>query len=510
MTAKLKTPRRNGRSCTSTGFVYIAAVTLVAVTLFITAAVIVAVYTNRHPGDSDSQPSLRVSYQLHVNPADSTIMTAETADGDLISVVGEKSSSGVPLTIDEFIVENDNHGSIFVSMNDDGTIKSALSSDGLQIDFIWDEHQTVINTTAVINGSQQVFIKMNLSEPVDTKLMSNSNKRKPLKRSYRYQPRYTNQATKPVKRRRDTQTSDHTDVFVSVESCNGPQPNTAKVYADVLLGYNLDNDTYERKVKYWGAKSSKPGEYKVQVPTTLRNGTNFGSACNNTNLILGKICNVFHKINSVTQFVSGMDADSVFCSFLKSGILTEFPSINNYFALSRFCESIFRPFKSMCNLVGTDKSNNILSCNSLPVVDNGVTIEQNIFFMPTAIFPHGNTIQGTGKVLPIQPGANIVPHQFTISDGGPLRITGFSITPFNPLPKESYVVNVSYNCYSTPMFSAYISVTGTDNFADSQTCYTGPTCTLRVSGSDKSQRDDVKITVKNGQTSVSLMSVVHY
>jgi len=493
MTGKLKTRRSAAYMCIG----IFAAITL---SLAITTTVIVAISTNRQSRGSRSQPT--VSYNLHVSAGDPVMLTAEPSDGDLISVVGAKSASGVPLAIDEFIVENDHHEFVFVSMNDDGTIKSALSSDGLQIDFIWDEHQTVINTTVLINGSQEIFVKFNLSEPVDTNSMSNSNERRPTKRSNRFQPRYI--PNKAGKYQRDTQKSDHTDVFVSVESCNGPQSNKAKVYADVLLDYNQESGSYDRKVKFWGTESSKSGVYKVQVPTGLRNSTNFESACDNTNLLLGEVCDVFHRSNSVTQLASGMDVDNLFCSFLKTSILAKFPSIN-FLSVSHSCEVIFRPFKSICN---TGKPS--LSCNSVSLVDNGVTREQTIFFTPTTIFPHGKTVQGTGQALSIQPGTNFVPHRFTVNDGGPLRITGFSITPFNPFPKETYVVNVSYNCYSTPMFSAYISVVGTDNFADTQTCYTGPTCTLHVSGSHKSARDNVKITIRNGYARVSMMSVVQF
>jgi len=502
------------RKCIIIGFLL---VTLVVISLAVAAAVTVAIHGSRDGSrDSNSQPS--VAYQLHVNPADSVILTAETPDGDLISVIGERSAGGAPLTVDEFIVENDEHGSVFVSMNNDGSIRSALSSDGLKIDFIWYENQTVINTTTVINGSKQVFVKVNLSEPVDKKFVSDANHRSPTRRSYTSQSKYTKAASKLSHRKRATQTTDHAEVFVSVKSCNGPRPSTAKVYADVLLGYNQHNGTYKRKVKCWGMKSSRrPREYKVKVPTAvLRNGTNFERTCDSTNIILADICNVFHKLNGLTKSVSMMDVDSVFCLFLKNGVLTEFPS-RNLSKISHFCKSIFRPFKSICNQVSSDSDNLgvILPCSSedsLSLVDNGVATlkEENIFFTPTAIFPQGNIVQGAGQMLTIQPGASVVPHHFSISDGGPFRITGFSIIPFDPLPGENYVVNVSYNCYMTPMFSAHISVVGTDSFADSKTCYAGPTCALTVAGSDKSAKDSVNVTIQNGQSKVSVMSEVHF
>ena len=68
------------RKCIIIGFLL---VTLVVISLAVAAAVTVAIHGSRDDSrDSDSQPS--VAYQLHVNPADSVILTAETPDGDLI------------------------------------------------------------------------------------------------------------------------------------------------------------------------------------------------------------------------------------------------------------------------------------------------------------------------------------------------------------------------------------------------------------------------------------------
>ena len=49
-----------------------------------------------------------VSFKLHVNPADPVIMSAETLEGDVIYMLGNKSKdTGIPMSVNEFRVEND-------------------------------------------------------------------------------------------------------------------------------------------------------------------------------------------------------------------------------------------------------------------------------------------------------------------------------------------------------------------------------------------------------------------
>ena len=149
-------------------------VVIILAVIVVTVSVVIIV---TRPSDdiddtqSQSEVSSKVSYQLHVNPADPVIMSAETPEADLISMLGNKSTNGEPQTIDEFLIENED-GSTFVSMNDGGTIESA-EGDGFNIDFVWDENQTTVYTSVVLNnGSQQLSIRVNLSEPVGENLTS--------------------------------------------------------------------------------------------------------------------------------------------------------------------------------------------------------------------------------------------------------------------------------------------------------------------------------------------------
>ena len=69
--------------------------------------------------DAQEQP---VSFKLHVNPADPVIMSAETLEGDVIYMLGNKSKdTGIPMSVNEFRVENDD-STTFISVNKDGSL----------------------------------------------------------------------------------------------------------------------------------------------------------------------------------------------------------------------------------------------------------------------------------------------------------------------------------------------------------------------------------------------------
>ena len=516
--------KKSSKVCCISAFI---AIVIAAAVIAVVVAVIVVLSTRGSSG-TESQ-SNGVSYQLHVNPADPVILSAETPEGDLISMLGNKSVNGEPQTIDQFLLENEDElTSVF--MNNDGSIESAQGNDGFNIDFIWDENETTIYTSIVINnGSQQLSIRVNLSEPVGENLTSfmpeNIDSNITSKRSLNNDEvknwlNSNTPAASKIKVKRQSNSngeSSHASVFVGVQSCNGPESN-ARVFADVLLGYDQDSGNYEHKAKYWGAKSLNPGEYEIQIPTSKASmvGEKIGNVCDKINMILGKVCEFYSKANEITQLVSRHDADSVFCFFLGKGLHLAFPALR-LIPVYRFCRNIFKPLKVYCNkadadLPGTDISPVDLICDALPLVDNGIDLlkEKDIFFTPTAIIPPGNHVQGTGQVLSLQPGVNVIPQRFTIvdNDQGQLRITNFNVIPFDPFPEEDYIVIVTYNCYSSSTFFANMSIVGTDNYTDYNVCYTGPTCILHVPGAEALVRDDVLIYIQNNQTAVSRMVVV--
>lgn len=502
---------------------------VIAVFVVVAVCVAVIVAASQSNDDGTQSQSAEVSYNLHPNPDDPVILSAETPDGDLISMLGNKSASGEPQAIDEFIIENQQNEDelTFVYMNNgDGSIESGEDNDGVHIDFIWDENLTTVYTSVLLNnGSQQLSIAVNLTEPLGENFtdFDIDSDIPPFKRSLNnngyqvHQPKNSARSKTTAKRQSDTQESAHASVFVSVESCNGPESN-ARVFADVLLDYEQDSGNYESKAKYWGARSSIPGEYEVRIPTSKASmiGEKLGNICDKINMVLGKVCGFYSKANKVTKSWTGHNVESLLCFKLQFALRLAFPTLG-LFSTYRLCRKIFKPLITYCNkadedlIPGIDNTSPVdLICETLPIVDNGIDLfrEKDIFFTPTAIIPPGNHIQATGQVLSLQPGVSAVLQRFTISDQGQLRITDFSVIPFDPLPGENYRVIVTYDCYASSAFSVNMSIVGTDGYSDYNVCYTGPTCVLYVPGAEALVRDDVEIYIENDQIAISRMVVV--
>ena len=399
----------------------------------------------------------------------------------------------------------------------------------MHIDFIWDDNDSSIIYASIIinNGSQQLSIRINLTEAVDPENFTNYlvesgiNSTTPFKRSVnsngnqQKEPYVVPDYGAPVKRQTGTQTSNYAKVFVNVEACNTPEPD-ARVFADILVDYDRYSGNFDRKVKYWGKKSSIPGEYTIQIPTTRASeiGEEIGNVCDKANVILGNICKIYSELNEFTKRWTSHNVDSLLCFYVGNGLRLVYPALR-LIPIHRFCKNIFKPFKAYCkygdsDMPGTEKSLADLICKNIPLVDNGIDFlrEEDILFTPTAIFPLGNQVQATGQVLTIPPGTSNVSQQFTIFDNDALRITEFSVIPDDPLPGEGYIVTVSYNCYLTANFSATMSILGTDTYYDTVTCYTGPTCVLYVPGAVALVRDDVDIYIQNGQSSTARMAVI--
>ena len=492
------------------------AVTLLALVIVLIVAVVLGLVYGSNTG-SQEQP--RVSFKRHVNPADPVILSVETPEGDVIYMLGNKSSNtGVPQSVDEFRVEND-ETTTFISMNEGGRIGSGYDSAGLQMDLVWDENQTSVYVSIVFNnGTEQLTINVNFSEPVGENITENE-EQVFTKRSLHengYPQEKTDSVNDLIKTKRQSSTQNYASVFVSTETCDEPESN-ANVFADVLLGYDEQDRSFEQSTQYGGLTTSTNGEYEVRIPTSSASdiGEQSGEFCDAVEMFLSQVCDYYSKANKVTKFFSGKNFDSVFCFLLGNGLRLAFPALR-LLPVFRFCKNIFKPLKWYCNNVNediknTDTSPAELICDSLPLIDNGVDFfnTKKVLFTPSAIFPQGNRVQGNSEVLSIPPGGSRVPNTFHIvNDQDQLKITHFSVTPFDPAPGEDYIVLVSYSCFSSTSLSVRMSIVGTDGYSDVVVCYFGPSCSLHVPGAEALVRDDVIVTIRSGSSSISRKVVI--
>ncbi len=233
------------------------------------------------------------------------------------------------MSVNEFRVENDD-STTFISVNKDGALGSAYDSDGSQINLVWDANQTTVHVSIVFNnGSEQLTINVNFSEPIGVKNINITDseadqifaKRSLYGQVYPQLPQDTKSKKSKSETKRQSSTQTYASVFVSTETCNETESNAA-IFADVLLDYDQQRESYKQSAQYNGIKTSTNGEYEVRIPTSLNFDIRKQSEvfCNAIEMFLSEVCDIYSKANNVTKFMSGKDFDSVFCFLLGNGL----------------------------------------------------------------------------------------------------------------------------------------------------------------------------------------------
>jgi hypothetical protein len=371
---------------------------------------------------SDTAPPETDSFRLEINPLDPTIISVETSDGETIYMLGDKTSDGLPTSISEFRVDTED-GSTYVTMGSDGSVSSAVNTDGLQLDFIWGENFTTLHASLVFeNGTEQLSTNIDLSELSDDNFtdFEDTNIRK---RSVKtgspisINVREVSKEHGAVHSRTERQSEDlsFASAAVSIQSCEMPEPD-ARVFADVLLDYDESTSGSSGSMRYTGVKTQVPGQYLVRIPASAPSGDgdNVGMICDKIESILANVCRAYLQVDeSVRQSLTDEAADSLICFALENGLRAAFDfSASKIAPVYNFCKTAFSGQKTYC----TDNENTpaMLPCDSLPQVDSGIDLmQQEVLFTPYAVFPQGNTVTAQGRVLRLSPGSST---EFNIED----------------------------------------------------------------------------------------------
>jgi hypothetical protein len=496
------------------------AITLVIVVLVVVITPVAIIFSQDSSPETGTQDSSPPKVKLHVNPVDPIIMTAETPDGETIYMLGSKTADGVPVSISEFLVENEN-GSTYVTMGSDGSVSSAVNTDGLRLDFIWGENFTMLQASLVSeNGSEHMSNNIDLSEPVnftDFEGETNIHKRDvgngipvnvdAFKRNLKRND-YAQLAdlTSPLAKRQ-SENQNFVRVAISVESCEMPEPN-ARVFADVLLDYDEGTGRSSSSTRYTGVKTRVPGQYLVRIPASAPSDQT-GMLCDGIERALGVVCDTNSKFIGL---FSENKADGVICFRLASELSQ--PSRKPFRAINRLCRTAFRGLKVYCEYLNKDSGNGntpgtaMVPCGSIPLIDNGIDLmQQDVLLTPSAVFPQGNTVTAQGRVLHLSSGSSTVREEFDIKNR--VRITRFDILPIDPAPGEDYDIAVSYECYSRNL-QVLMSVIGTDGYDSRISCTTGPSCQLHIPGGDALVQDLINVTIHDAPTTIERRTIVTF
>ena len=495
----------------------VATTVVVTLVLVITAAFLLGfLLTRSNPEESP--------FRLHVNPADPVLLSTVTADGDTISLLGNKTADGIPTSADGFEVESA-EDTTYVRLQNDSSIGSAVSSNGLQMQFIWGENFTTVNIAIVFaNGTEQLSINLNLTDPSlaenftnfeDAEFESSTAKKRSVK-SEPFQEDFKKfDSRKKSRIARQSQARGYANIFIQVHSCNVPEMD-ARVSADVLLNYDADTGKSDSSARYIGVTTEEPGTYQVRIPTARAAdvGETIGEICDKIEMILGRVCDFYSNVDDFIQRFTSHNTDSAICFAVGKGLQLAFPGLR-VLPIHRFCRRAFSGFTAYCkhanaDLPLADQSPAQLICDALPLVDNGIDFFNNedVLFTPSAVYPQGNRISGQNRVLNIPPGSSNVASQFIIeNDRNQLEITSFTVNPFDPDPGQDYIVSVSYRCFSADVH-VQMSIVGTDSYMGTSICDTGPMCTLYVPGADALVEDVVTIVATDQSATVTRRVIV--
>lgn len=336
------------------------AITLVALFVVIAVVTPIAIVFSADTSKSDV-------FKLYVNPADPIIISVERPDGDTIYMLGNKTSDGLPQSINEFQIENV-EGSTYVRLGTDGSIASVLNTDGLQLDFTWSGNFTMLHISLIL-GSEQVLININLTQPIPDNFTDFDFGENDARKKRSAESEHRVQRSKTASTKRQSENRDFASVAVSVVSCDSPQRG-ARVFANVLLDYDAATGNYDGSLRYTGTETKIPGQYQVRIPTSAASDISDRAEpiCDLIGTLLEKVCNTYSTVIDVARLVSRRKADQFICRALVVGLTAARVPIA--LAVYRPCITALKVMDSYCGGTASAPANFI--CNNLPQIDNYV------------------------------------------------------------------------------------------------------------------------------------------
>ena len=445
----------------------------------------------------------KTTLNLFTNPLDPVIIGAKTPDGDNIYMIGEKDSNGNPTEVQRFEVVDLDGNSTFTKLDENGTITSAVDSNGITMKFEWDSNYKSVQVTLFLPDlSQQITINVDLTDNTTNATLDIEDELFD-KRSIddnempqESQESHVSYAKKEVRSKRDT--TNFARVSINVLSCGQPEPD-AIVKADATF----DDCT----ATYTAVPSDTSGLYYIYIPTVVSStiGEDIGEVCSAIEMVLDKACSWYEKLKEISSYFTKHSVDKLICYYLGKGIKLAIPHLR-LIPVYKFCKAVFKGVNYYCDKINApilseviDKKKSELICELITdYTDNAIDSfrDTDVSLTPLAIFPAGHTVTGSSKVLSLPPGSSVVSTTFTIDDDKSLQITSLTVVPADPDPLEDYVVTVQYECY-TSSTSVVMSIVGTDGYTKTIFCSGGPACILNVPGAEALVQDTVTVRISD-------------
>ena len=477
---------------------------------------------------SPTENQVNTTFSLHDNPADPSIVTLTTPEGESLTVLGNKNEDGIATAVNAlvYIDEFGNRSTTTINPNN-GLTDTVTSSDGTRVSFLWSDDLSTIQVTVVSSDGQiQATVNVNL---LDTNTSNNvpnvpQGSIKGLRTSRTKRSTYTNSEQQllanlnggfvPHRQIKINTDSDlhaqinkrATGAFVTTQvnalRCNEAEPD---VEVFTLLRQNYvqtpTSETWSSETTVRAFATDIPGQFEVRIPTPCEPQSDFEESVEDLCMDITDTL----QLGCIELSRVPFGADNAVCREIDEAV-DEFTDslpgdvfVSNVFGI---CSFGFRVLRTHCrfwgNTGGVDAASAI--CTQIERATNpflNIVQPTDVFLQPFAIFSDGTRINATSEVITLNPGASgPLAQSFTISsDNTAPEILILTVSPPDPAPFENYFATVQLMC-TTPTTFILMEIVGTDGFEDSTTCSGAVSlCVLNVPGAVALVRDVVTVTV---------------
>ena len=461
-------------------------------------------------GSSSSVPPVGSvsNFTIMTNSNDPLLATADTADGRVIELYGERDASGKPTSISQMFIRSDNGDAIRYDLDAVGRPAKMVAVDGTQFLLNWISPTNVAVTVISSDGTTQVNTSVDFTQSSKSSAIGlaslaatapSSQKEGSVARggqriTLKYSPSQagvmqsskiasaqTSAGISALGAMQVSQVAGAGVCAVQVKSCELPEEN-----ADVYV-VALENNASRKFLGQFRATKVSAGVYQASIPTDAAPSINPSEICQDLAGMLGNICDVAFTTPGAAEFLCLRISSAVAATGIGSLIAGQ---------LGSACLFVTVGFDLYCNTIGGGPAPGFDTladrlCNS-KALDR--TFVFDIILEPRVIGQPNSTV----GVSVIAPGQGPYP-DLAVDLGSKTTVRSLRLTPPSPGAGVGYVGTADIFCLPAGT-TVMLSIVGTDGYQD--TTSTSITSaqregifTLSVPGAESGIQDTVTLKI---------------
>jgi len=419
----------------------------------------------------NTQSSYEFSIDAYTNPTDQTQLHITFEDGRQITYSGTKDASGMPVKVQNVVVNYpDDPGDYIIQMDDNMMPKSQMTPNGTEFEYQW-LGDSVLRIHAISPGGEvQITIPVNLktlgtfAKTGNTEKSGNVREGVPSKPSFREYMPYESKPLKPV---------DDNRMIFHVRKCG-----TDVIGANVILHVDpaLGGSTFP-------CTDIGNGFYSAGIPKRGQTPSNYEQECDKIGNIVNEVCSNYDMLSLLGSGVTG-----AICTLMSDEIAKAFPGSASGDKIKAMCSNAVGALKTICEF--NKKTNLGDLCKLAHLLYFEPKQQQYQFWVDVA----GNGIapytSSKGSFDPDNP------QTYMVDMSGSFDLSSLYSNPADPAPLQGYTAYADVTCPDPGGTPVTISVVGTDGYSNSftQSFTANGQISLYVPGGGASVSDHITVT----------------